>query len=161
MNLTILMILYRHLMWDVVTLVESENSIFSIPKKDLIDARFRQIYGVNWPPKKLQLLFSVGQNAKDREQAVLFGARPESSWSRHGWPRPGIETTMVTFGLWKHNWIWLVVNGCHLDYFPIHIGLLSSSQLTTSYFSEGWPNHQPGMVCELENISCSEDLHWF
>ena len=31
----------------------------------------------------------------------------------------------------------------HQFYFPINIGLLSSSQLTKSYFSEGWPNHQP------------------
>ena len=27
--------------------------------------------------------------------------------------------------------------------FPINIGLRLSSQLTNSYFSEGWPNHQP------------------
>ena len=27
-------------------------------------------------------------------------------------------------------------------YFPRNIGLLSSSQLTDSYFSEGWPSHQ-------------------
>ena len=33
--------------------------------------------------------------------------------------------------------------GCHEFYFPRNIGLLSSSQLTNSYFSEGWPNHQP------------------
>ena len=33
--------------------------------------------------------------------------------------------------------------GCHLEYFPRNIGLLSSSQLTNLYFSEGWPNHQP------------------
>ena len=29
--------------------------------------------------------------------------------------------------------------GCHQFYFPINIGLRSSSQLTNSYFSEGWP----------------------
>ena len=29
--------------------------------------------------------------------------------------------------------------GCHLDDFPINIGVMSSSQLTNSYFSEGWP----------------------
>ena len=28
--------------------------------------------------------------------------------------------------------------GCHQFYFPINIGFLSSSQLTKSYFSEGW-----------------------
>ena len=36
-----------------------------------------------------------------------------------------------------------MVTGCHEFYFPINIGFLSSSQLTNSYFSEGWPNHQP------------------
>ena len=29
----------------------------------------------------------------------------------------------------------------------INIGFISSSQLTKSYFSEGWPNHQPGSDC--------------
>ena len=42
--------------------------------------------------------------------------------------------------LWK---IAMLMNGwwfgCHEFYFPIYIGLLSSSQLTKSYFSEGWP----------------------
>ena len=32
--------------------------------------------------------------------------------------------------------------GCHQFHFPINIGFLSSSQLTNSDFSEGWPNHQ-------------------
>ena len=35
--------------------------------------------------------------------------------------------------------LWLVVTGCHEFYFPINIGFMSSSQLTKSYFSEGWP----------------------
>ena len=34
--------------------------------------------------------------------------------------------------------VWLVVTGCHKFYFPNNIGLMSSSQLTNSYFSEGW-----------------------
>ena len=34
--------------------------------------------------------------------------------------------------------------GCHSWNFPMNIGFISSSQLTNSYFSEGWPNHQPG-----------------
>ena len=36
--------------------------------------------------------------------------------------------------------------GCHEFYFPIWLGFLSSSQLTKSYSSEGWPNHQPVIV---------------
>ena len=36
--------------------------------------------------------------------------------------------------------------GCHLDYFPIYKGLLSSSQMTKSYFSEGWPNQPPSSI---------------
>ena len=43
---------------------------------------------------------------------------------------------------------WLVVTGCHEFYFPINIGFRLSSQLTNSYFSEGWPNHQPVLVRE-------------
>ena len=39
--------------------------------------------------------------------------------------------------------------GCHqLAFSHINIGLLSSSQLTKSYFSEGWPNHQPDPILE-------------
>ena len=33
--------------------------------------------------------------------------------------------------------IWLVVTGCHLDYFPRNIGNCSSSQMTNSYFFRG------------------------
>ena len=36
-----------------------------------------------------------------------------------------------------HNKGWWF--GCHQFYFPRNIGLMSSSQLTDSYFSEGWP----------------------
>ena len=37
------------------------------------------------------------------------------------------------------NMFWLVVWLPWILHFPINIGLLSSSQLTNSYFSEGWP----------------------
>ena len=37
----------------------------------------------------------------------------------------------------KALWCWWF--GCHQCYFPINIGLRLSSQLTKSYFSEGWP----------------------
>ena len=49
-------------------------------------------------------------------------------------------TTLFLLVVWKINFI-----------FP-YIGLLSSSQLTNSYFSEGWPNHQPVTDC-WESIS--------
>ena len=40
--------------------------------------------------------------------------------------------------------VWLVV---WLPFFMFpYIGLLSSSQMTNSYFSEGWPNHQPAIM---------------
>ena len=35
--------------------------------------------------------------------------------------------------------------GCHFLNLPIQLGM-SSSQLTNSYFSEGWPNHQPVLI---------------
>ena len=44
-----------------------------------------------------------------------------------------------------------------MTYFPMNIGFLSSSQLTKSYFSEGWPNHQPVMVCVM--VDCG--WWWF
>ena len=53
----------------------------------------------------------------------------------------------VSVGLWTPLTTDYLVGGLeHLDYFPINIGLHSSSQLTNSYFSEGWPNHQPVIV---------------
>ena len=52
--------------------------------------------------------------------------------------------------------IWLVVTGCHEFYFPINIGLRLSSQLTKSYFSEGWPNHQPGLF--ISHISIANNF---
>ena len=42
---------------------------------------------------------------------------------------------------WKTAW-WF---GCH---FFLHLLGISSSQLTNSYFSEGWPNHQPEKCCK-------------
>ena len=53
-------------------------------------------------------------------------------------PQEGLQTE----DLQGRNW--LVVNGGHFLNFPINIGLRLSSQLTNSYFSEVWPNHQPG-----------------
>ena len=38
-------------------------------------------------------------------------------------------------------------------YVPRNIGVMSSSQLTKSYFSEGWPNHQPDSFrCEMSRL---------
>ena len=47
---------------------------------------------------------------------------------------------------WVCGWylIWLVVWKINFI-FPLILGM-SSSQLTNSYFSEGWPNHQPVMI---------------
>ena len=51
-----------------------------------------------------------------------------------GVPKMGVPPVFIPF---------LVGGLVAIFYFPIHIGLLSSSQVTNSYFSEGWPNHQP------------------
>ena len=53
----------------------------------------------------------------------------------------------------------------HEFYFPINIGFRLSSQLTNSYFSEGWPNHQPGTVCHWilhpkQDIGCAFPIRW-
>ena len=50
---------------------------------------------------------------------------------------------------------WFVVWLPSILNFPINIGLHSSSQLTHSYFSEGWPNHQPEL-----NFSVEVRLFW-
>ena len=52
---------------------------------------------------------------------------------------------------------WLVVTGCHEFYFPINIGLRLSSQLTNSYFSEGFTNHQP--VDGWKNLRRDNGIH--
>ena len=58
-------------------------------------------------------------------------------------PSSSISSSMV--GLWNfptYHYISLVGGLVAILYFPIQLGM-SSSQLTNSYFSEGWPNHQP------------------
>ena len=50
----------------------------------------------------------------------------------------------------KNRWF-----GCHLDYFPWILGC--SSQLTNSYFSEGWRKNQPVHIKHRCSIICSYD----
>ena len=58
-----------------------------------------------------------------------------------------VPTAMVSECLWY----WKLVGGLvAMFYFPRNIGNFKSSQLTNSYFSEGWPNHQPVLVWALE-----------
>ena len=56
---------------------------------------------------------------------------------------------------------WLVVTGCHLDYFPRNIGLLGFDYHPNwlSYFSEGWPNHQPAYITE-EHWLATWEIPW-
>ena len=54
--------------------------------------------------------------------------RPGSVWYYH--PERYEALYQIKTGWWF---------GCHEFYFPIWLGFLSSSQLTKSYFSEGWP----------------------
>ena len=50
------------------------------------------------------------------------------------------------------TWIEYLVGGLEHDLF-FHILGMSSSQLTSSYFSEGWLNHQPDMLESLGNTT--------
>ena len=51
--------------------------------------------------------------------------------------------------------------GCHQFYFPRNIGLLSSSQLTYSYFSEGWVyTHPPGNLESGDQLVSQFQTHW-
>ena len=57
------------------------------------------------------------------------------------------RSTLPIFGDWEKSFhSWLVVWLPWIWHFPRNIGFLSSSQLTKSYFSEGWPNHPPEML---------------
>ena len=83
--------------------------------------------------------------AQEPRDAGLSASASQGGWSgwepRAGWVkksnvlqlRPNKKAVdqlqMITTGWWF---------GCHLDFFPINIGLRLSSQLTKSYFSEGW-----------------------
>ena len=51
--------------------------------------------------------------------------------------------------------------GCHEFYFPINIGLRLSSQLTNSYFSEGWPNHQPDGIMVIQFVHLGQGAFWW
>ena len=46
--------------------------------------------------------------------------------------------------------IWLVV--WNIFYFPINLGFLSSSQVTNSYFSEGWLKTTHQIICCIRNF---------
>ena len=58
------------------------------------------------------------------------------------------STSWMIWGSLHHAASWFLVGGEWLPsifYFPRNIGNFSSSQLTNSYLSEGWPNHQPDL----------------
>ena len=78
--------------------------------------------------------------------------------SFQSWLIPPMAHTRMIWGRWADGFPWFQWLrffrqcsisgwwfGCHEFYFPINIGLRLSSQLTKSYFSEGWPNHQADM----------------
>ena len=57
-----------------------------------------------------------------------------------------IQTACSLEGPCGYLLVYTLIGGLeHLDYFSIQLGI-SSSQLTKSYFSEGWLNHQPDHV---------------
>ena len=90
--------------------------------------------------RKVAFLFALGLppgrgGALRRRRSVPFHHRchPRCDVGNRG------DFTLLTLLLMAGWWF-----GCHQFYFPRNIGLRLWSQLTNSYFSEGWPNHQPG-----------------
>ena len=67
---------------------------------------------------------------------VYSGKSHEQTDDNWGYPHDETETSICS-GWWF---------GCHFLF--SHILGISSSQLTNSYFSEGWPNHQPVLVVQ-------------
>ena len=71
-------------------------------------------------------------------QALVVSSARCSQVPQWDWPSRG----GVAFCSQPSTTAWWFLFGCHFFIFP-YLGLLSSSQVTKSYFSEGWPNHQP------------------
>ena len=86
-------------------------------------------------------LWSARLRAQRQRLELCRRLRRNAHWGARRWDGNGSSS-----GSWR-DYIWLVVTGTCLNYFPIPLGM-SSSQLTNSYFSEGWLNHQPDMVSE-------------
>ena len=79
---------------------------------------------------------------RDFEQIVFFSDhwRPRACWM---WIFEFSDQEMTLDRWWK-NWQFTIAGWwfcCHQFYFPILIGNNHPNGL--SYFSEGWPNHQP------------------
>ena len=51
---------------------------------------------------------------------------------------------------------WLVVTGCHEFYFPIY--WVANHPNWLSYFSEGWPNHQPAGKSNGTSLAFSREI---
>ena len=69
------------------------------------------------------------------------------SWWFHDGKIPVSEARWWTNAFTMTGWWWLVAM---FSYFPRNIGFRLSSQLTKSYFSEGWPNQQPDDIDDFK-----------
>ena len=72
---------------------------------------------------------------------------------------PGLEGFLFQIAIFEDVFGNLVGGLEHQFYFPIYWEF-PSSQLTKSYFSEGWPNHQPVILCLalldlMSHVPCS------
>ena len=85
---------------------------------------------------------------------------PQTAWGEHSivrmissWAAPIFPSWKPPYTSWKDMNHWLVVWLPWILDFPRNSGLLWSSQLTNSYFSEGFfPNHQPDQICCDEHL---------
>ena len=84
---------------------------------------------------RVEYVFATDQQALDAMRTVSRSAKRGWKWATLPRQKPNTDAK-------QPGWCF----GCHQFYFPRNIGLHSSSQLTNSYFSEGWPNHQPAAV---------------
>ena len=76
-----------------------------------------------------------------REDVKMWGCEVVKMWrcddvKMWKYADPTFRRTLRSDALGKNKAGWWF--GCHQFYCPIHIGIMSSSQLTNSYFSEGW-----------------------
>ena len=105
----------------------------NMPKKDWVSLSYSAtVLGESWKEASLLGVEVVFQRDLSSIEANHRATIPITS--NNAWRQVGMH---VITGWWF---------GCHFLF--SHILGMSSSQLTNSYFSEGWPNHQP------DNISC-------
>ena len=88
---------------------------------------------------------SVAVSDVNSPRGVVKGVSCHEKMSLHHWTWSVFSHVSILYKWWKGL---NLVGGLEHFLFSHMLGF-SSSQLTKSYFSEGWPNHQPEINCKI------------